>query len=152
MSCMFNKCYKLKEIKGINSFSTPELTYTELMFNECNELEFLDLSKFNIANITDMSFMFNKCYKLKEIKGINNFTTLKLTNTESMFNECNEIEYLDLSKFNITNVTDMSLMFNKCYKLKEIKGINNFDIDYIKNNEIITDHMFDECNQLKNCD
>ena len=37
-------------------------------FEECSNITSLDFSYFNTSNITDMSFMFNKCYKLKEIK------------------------------------------------------------------------------------
>ena len=58
-------------------------------------------------NVTDMSWMFNQCHKLKEIKGINNFNTIKVKNINSMFQRCNELEYLDLSNFNTFNVTDM---------------------------------------------
>ena len=46
-----------------------------------------------------MSYMFNKCYNLKEIKGINKFNTSKVTDMSSMFKECEELKYLDLSNF-----------------------------------------------------
>ena len=65
-----------------------------------------------------MGYMFSKCYKLKEIKGINNFNTYTVTNMKAMFQECNEIEYLDLSNFNTSNVTDLSYIFFNCNKLK----------------------------------
>ena len=38
----------------------------------------------------------------------------------AMFELCNEIEYLDVSNFNTSNVIDMCGMFNGCNKLKEI--------------------------------
>ena len=69
------------------------------MFNECNELENLDLSNFDTSKVNDMVCMFNKCQKLKEIKGINKFNTNQVTIMKAMFNECNELEYLDLSNF-----------------------------------------------------
>ena len=75
-----------------------------------------------------MSFMFNKCHKLKEIKGINKFITNKVTNMKSMFNECYELENLDLTNFNTSNVTNMSFMFNDCNKLKYL-NISNFIIN-----------------------
>ena len=40
-----------------------------------------------------MSFMFNNCHKLKEIKGINKFITNKVTAMNSMFQSCHELEY-----------------------------------------------------------
>ena len=44
-----------------------------------------------------------------------------------IFGGCRELEYLDLSNFNTSNVTDMTGMFIECYKLKKIEGINNFN-------------------------
>ena len=43
-------------------------------------------------NVTDMSLMFNQCHKLKEIKGINNFNTIKVTNMYGMFGNCKELD------------------------------------------------------------
>ena len=61
-----------------------------------------------------------------------------------MFQACYMIEYLDLSNFNTSNVTNMSLMFGGCYKLKEIKRINNFITSKVNN----ISSMFQECNEL----
>ena len=44
-----------------------------------------------------------------------------------MFLLCDQIEYLDLSNFNTSNVTDMDSMFNECHKLKQIIGLNKFN-------------------------
>ena len=48
------------------------------IFQECHEIEYIP--NFDTSNITDNSCLFNKCYKLKEIKGINKFITNKVTN------------------------------------------------------------------------
>jgi surface protein len=77
------------------------------MFQECNELEYLDLSNFNTKNITDFSFMFNKCYKLKQIKGINNFKTDKSETMNKMFAECNK---LDLTKLSHSDFKDKKII------------------------------------------
>ena len=96
-------------------------------FQECYELEDLDLTNFETANVTKMGWMFNQCHKLKEIKGINNFNTNQVNEMIGMFGECNELEFIDLSNFNTSNIEDLGWMFNECYKLKEIKGICNFN-------------------------
>ena len=83
------------------------------MFQECHVIEYLDLSNFNTSKVTDMELMFNGCYKLNGIIGINKFITIKVNNMTAMFQECNELEYLDLSKFNTSNVKDMGYLFNK---------------------------------------
>jgi len=104
---MFNKCHKLKEIKGINIFNTNQITNMRGMFQECNELEYLDLSNFDTSNVIDMECMFNKCHKLKEIKGINKFNINQVINMRGIFQGCNELEYLDLSNFDTSKVNDM---------------------------------------------
>ena len=85
---MFNGYSKLKEIKGINNFNTNKVTNMRAMFQECNELVYLNLSNFNTIQVTNMENMFNKCHKLKQIKGINNFITNNVTNMNAMFNNC----------------------------------------------------------------
>ena len=72
-----------------------------------------------------MEGMFNGCNKLKEIKGINKFNTNKVTNMCTMFQDCKQLEYLDLSNFNTYNVTNMEWIFDGCSKLKEINGLKN---------------------------
>ena len=90
------------------------------MFQECNELEYLDLCQFSTSKVTDMGCMFYNCFKLKEIKGINNFNTINVTNMRVMFYQCKELKYLYLSKFNTNNITNMAFMFFLCKKLKKI--------------------------------
>ena len=95
-----------------------------------------------------MQFMFNECHKLKEIKGINKFITNQVINIKAMFQACNELEYLDLSNFNSSRVTDMGFMFANCHKLKEIKGINKFNTNNVTN----MSGMFQKCYELISLD
>ena len=143
---MFNKCHKLKEIKGIENFNTSNVTNMISMFNECYELEYLNLFNFDTSNVTDMECMFAVCQKLKKIQGISKFNTSKVINMKIMFCGCEVIEFLDLSNFDTSNVKNMDNMFSYCYKLKEIKGIENFNLLNLTN----ADEIFEECNELKN--
>ena len=95
------------------------------MFQECNELEYLDLSNFDTSNVIDMGNMFFGCHKLKEIKGINNFNTNKVTNMNGMFQDCNELEYLILYKFNNSNAPiNNKELLNKIINLKVKKEMS----------------------------
>ena len=93
---MFNKCFKLKGIKGLENFNTSKVINMSAIFSECYELEYLNLSNFNTSNVNDMSYMFNACHKLKEIKGLENFNTSNVTNMRTMFQECIQLESLNL--------------------------------------------------------
>ena len=116
------------------------------MFNDCTSLEYLDLSNFYTSNVINMEDMFNGCYKLKEINGLNKFITGRVLYMNKMFQDCNALIYLDLSNFNTSNVTNMDSMFAYCYNLKEIKGINNFNLSNVTH----SNEVFKNCDKLKN--
>ena len=65
-----------------------------------------------------------------------------------MFQLCEQIEYLDLSNFNTSNVTDMYSMFNECHKLKQIIGINKFNTFKVTN----MGGMFQLCEEVEYLD
>ena len=97
------------------------------MFEECEELEYLDLSNFNTSNVTNMEFMFKRCYKLKEIKGINNFDISKVENKEEMFEECKELSYSDLSDFNISSNINNKKQSKNDYNEKKNENLENIN-------------------------
>ena len=148
MKAMFFKCTKLEEIKGLNKFITNKVNNMSSMFAYCEELEYLDLSNFDFSNVTSVQSIFNRCYKLKEIKGINKLVTNKVNDIDSMFQLCKELEFLDLSDFDTSSVTTMAGIFNECYQLKEIKGINKFITDKVENMYA----MFQACTNLEYLD
>ena len=118
MACIFNMCNKLKEIKGINNFITNKVESTGRMFQNYHELEQLDLSNWTTCNVIYVESMFIGCTKLKEIKGINTVITNKVQSMKGMFQSCHELEYLDLSNWNTSNVNNIGSMFNQCFELK----------------------------------
>ena len=89
------------------SFISLNFVQPKNIFDISVTLEVLKLVKSKYSNVTDMRWMFTKCYKLKEIKGINKFITNKVTDMNTMFQKCYELEYLDLTNFDTSNVTDM---------------------------------------------
>ena len=133
-------------IKDMNSF-----------FEKCSNIYSIDVSNLDSSKVNDMGFMFAGCCKLKEIEGINRLNTNQVTNMGEMFNECNELEYLDLSSLNTSNVIDMGYMFYNCNKLKANKrnngSINEFECFDLSNfntsNVTDMDFMFGRCNKLK---
>ena len=81
MGGKFNYCHKLKQIKWINNFNIIKVINMIVLFQECNELEYLN---FYTSNINDMGRMFNECHKLKYLN-IKNFNIKIWCNTELMF-------------------------------------------------------------------
>ena len=143
MNGIFCDCKSLIKIEFI-SIDTSKVKDMSYMFSGCNSLEYLDLTNFDTSNVEYMEGMFCGCLQLKEIKGINNFNTSQIKNMSYMFFCCDSLEYLDLSSFDTSNAEDMNHMFQCCSKLKEIKGINNFNIK----RKCDTYGIFEGCHEL----
>ena len=81
------------------------------LFQGCKKIKYLDLSQFNTSKVIDMGFFFNKCYELKEIKGLTNLNTSNVSKMIGFFQDCIELEELDLSSFNTSKVLRMCQLF-----------------------------------------
>ena len=77
-----------------------------------------------------MGSMFKGCSKLKEIKGINNFSPINTSFTDDIFEGCNELIYkraLSKNNMNNLNVNKNNQKINQLNdEIKKLKGeINN---------------------------
>ena len=91
------------------------------MFQSCNKLISIDLSKFDTRYVIDMGSMFMWCYKLTSIN-VSNFDTSNVTDMCSMFSECKSLTSLDLSNFDTSKVTRFANIFYHCRLLTTVKG------------------------------
>ena len=100
------------------------------MFYGCKNLTSVDATYFDTSNTTLFAGTFSGCPKLTEIKFGDKFTTENATNLYAMFENSPELKKLDLSKFNTSKVTDMTMMFAGC-NLTEL-DISGFTFENIK--------------------
>ena len=113
------------------------------MFNNCQELDKINLSSINTENVTNMSLMFYNCSKLNNID-LSPFITKNVKSMDYMFGSCCNLKSINLSSFDFSNVYDMSYMFCDCPKLKSI-DLSSFNNNY---NELIMFGIFTHCEQL----
>lgn len=146
MSSMFSSCYKLATgIEDTSSFNTSNVTNTSHMFESVNfdnkttkaTLD-LDLSNWDLSNNNDMSYMFKDVYMLKSVNFSDNVSTSSLENMSYMLSGCLYIDNVNLSKFDTSNVKDMSYLFNDCRLLIHTGNLNNWNVSNVTN----IDNMF----------
>ena len=137
----FKNCTALETISNIENLNTANVTNMTSMFDNCQNLSALNLSKFNTENVTNMSYMFDNCQNLSSLD-LSKFNTAKVTNMYAMFTHCQNLSSLDLSKFNTANVTDMSWMFSDC-QLSSL-DLSNFNTEKVR--EMY--NMFSFCQKL----
>ena len=145
MYCMFNGCESLKAL-DVSKYNTAKVTDMKGMFCGCSALTSLDVSNFNTANVTDMSYMFVACSALETLV-LSNFNTANVTNMNGMFYYCSSLKSLNLSSFNTAKVTGMSDMFYGCKSLTSL-NVSNFDTGNVTS----MSSMFYGCSALTSID
>ena len=80
-------------------------------------------ASFANARPTSCNEWFFSCSNLTTIEGIEYLNTAKVTNMNNMFDNCESLKSLDLTKFNTENVTSMKFMFEACTTLTS-RGCN----------------------------
>lgn len=139
---MFDNCCNMEEL-DLKHFNTENIITMKGMFSECSKISKLDLSCFNTAKVTNMLDMFSKCYNLEELD-LSSFSTGNVVNMSHMFYRCNNLEQLNLSSFDTINVELMDKMFRGCSKLKylDLSSFNTGDV-------ISMLSMFEGCTSLE---
>ena len=145
MYCMFNGCESLKAL-DVSKYNTAKVTDMKGMFCGCSALTSLDVSNFNTANVTDMSYMFVACSALETLV-LSNFNTANVTYMNAMFYYCSSLKSLNLSSFNTAKVTGMSDMFYGCKSLTSL-NVSNFDTGNVTS----MSSMFYGCSALTSID
>ena len=118
----FFSCSNLTTIEGIEYLNTAKVTNMNNMFDNCESLKSLDLTKFNTENVTSMKFMFEACTTLTSLD-VSNFNTAKVTDINYMFSNCSALTTIYASDKFVTNkVTNGNDMFYGCEKLNGYDG------------------------------
>ena len=102
------------------------------MFEGCFNLEKISFNKdFKTNLVTNMIYLFYKCFKLKEFNSTS-FNTEKVGFFDYMFSECQQIKSIDISSFKIKNESkQIDNMFDNLKSIDKIK-VNQNNIDLFK--------------------
>lgn len=119
MTCMFDGCIKLEEVKFDASFTSgPETSMSE-MFHGCTSLTKVDFGE-SAKKTDDMEYMFTNCKYLKEIDlGAIDLSAVKYMT--GMFSGCTRLTKVDFGASAPCQVKKMTSMFKDCTSLKEIE-------------------------------
>ena len=114
------------------------------IFYACSSLTSLDLSGWDVSNVTDMDDMFNDCSSLTSLD-LSGWNTSRVTNMNGMFSGCRSLTTLDLSGWDVSNVTGgMFRLFYCCYSLTTL-DLSGWDVSKFRT----MSNMFGYCPKLK---
>ena len=123
--CMYNLfsgCSSLETVQGIETWNTSKISNMNTVFKSCSSITNMDLSGWDVSKVTTMSNMFDGCNSLVELN-LTGWTTSSLTSMTGMFKGCSNLrKILDIEKFDISKVTNLSDVFSGC-------GLTSINLD-----------------------
>jgi hypothetical protein len=96
------------------------------MFQDCKGLAGVDFSVNDFTNITDMSYIFNNCSRLIEVKFpdidyVDYHCGYNVQNLRGAFTSCVLLDKIDLSFLSEgKKITNMEMIFDNCTSLEKI--------------------------------
>ena len=135
---------KNKSFIDLTDIDISELDDLSGVFARLNKAEVVDISGWDVSNVTIMDYTFSRCKKLKKIIGIENLDVSKLEDANGMFYMCENLVELDLTNWNPKLLQKTRCMFCGCSNLKIIKNIENWQLPNIKD----VSYMFCDCAKL----
>ena len=132
----------LTSVEGMEYLNTEHVTSMISMFQYCENLTSLDLSRLQTGHVETMTNMFYGCKRLANLN-LSGFSTANVTSLASMFYGCQSLTMIDLSSFNTSNVTRMEEMFQDCAGLTTL-DLTNFNTENVENMTL----MFAGCTNL----
>ena len=124
-----NNQYKNQDPFTFKLKGINNITDMSFMFDKCKSLSSIpDISKWNTSKVNNMSFMFSECISLSSLPDISKWDTSNVNNMTYMFYYCKLLSSLpDISKWNISNVNDISRMFHDCERLSSFPDLSKWN-------------------------
>ena len=103
----------------ISDWDVSNVTNMFCMFYRCNELKSVgDISYWDVSNVTNMAYMFTGCVNFNQ--NISSWDVSKVKDMCAMFKFCKSFNQ-DLSKWNVSNVRYHEFTFYNCLIKEEYK-------------------------------
>ena len=123
---MYRDVYKRQTNIPVSNFNTSKVKDMHSMFDSCFKLQSLDLSMFDTSNVTDFGYMFSGDKVMSTLHLTDNFVTEKAKDISGIFNDCEKLSNINVSNWNVSNVTSTEKAFANNFLLKSL-DLSNWD-------------------------
>ncbi len=138
---MFTWCEKLKSL-DVSNWDVSNVTRMRAAFEYCKVLKTLDVSDWDVSSVTDFDDLFSNCQSITTLD-VSKWDTSSATSMSDVFSDMTSITTLDVSKWNMSKVRTTLNMFNGCENLTSL-NLTNWNIS----NMLDMNSTFNGCKKL----
>jgi surface protein len=131
MSETFSGCSSLKSLGEIGNWDFNNLETIQSPFAGTAIAE-MDVSSWNIRTVKKLE-VFKSMKSLTSVGDISKWDTSNVEDLYGFMLGCESIEEIDLTGWDVRKVKDFGCAFYECFNLKEIKGIENWNLESAEN-------------------
>jgi predicted ribosomally synthesized peptide with SipW-like signal peptide len=104
-----------------NNLDVSKTTSMNYMFQNCSQLTEIDVSDWNVSNVSDMKSTFKNCSSLTGL-AVENWNVENVVNMEYIFSDCKNLtsDKFDVSEWHVYSLEKFGGLFNKCESLTSL--------------------------------
>jgi surface protein len=134
---------------GLTEFNYTNIPFPKLkraynLFAYSNDLEYINISNWEVPQLNYCVKMFAQCPKLKTVEGLNTWNNTSILECRDMFFNCTNLQHIRLNGFDVSNVKTFEGMFDGCISLKSI-NISDWSLNKVN----VIERMFKGCINLE---
>ena len=130
------------DISKITNLGDTDPSSSDGVFYGFEDVQTINIVGWNSEHIQSFGHLFQGCNNLTSIIGIESLNTKNVKCMFGTFGGCFSLKTLDLSHWDMSNVSVFNSMFYNCYNLKTLKGIEKFK------GKVVFDDTFHNCSKL----
>ena len=73
--------------------------------------------------VLDIREIIKECNEKRDFSPVKNIDITNITDLSKLFNECEFLWYIDLNIWSVSHIINMNYMFNSCYRLQSRAGV-----------------------------
>ena len=130
---VFYMCYHLYNLTNCNiDFwkGTAKDFSLESTFEGCSSLTNINVSNWNMTNVSSLRNTFTGCSNLISLD-VSNWDVSNVKDMSYLFSDCSNLTNLDISNWNVRNVVDISSLFSYCSNLTNL-NLSNWNFTKLK--------------------
>lgn len=129
---MFSSCRNLTLFPKVTL--TSKLTKTNSMFYDCQALQDIDVSQWDVSNVTEMTRMFASS-RIKSFDG-SMWDTSKCKNFSELFNSCYSLQSVKLDGWNFNSTKDYNSTYGPFYAMFTSTALTEISLSNVVTDQV----------------